>query len=218
MKELKYLNVLYISNNFTQNIAIEYLNINSQNFFITHNIKEASSILNTKKINIIFSEYNNIEYFKELRNKNNTIQIICICSLIQESHLIEGMKIELLKFLEVPFSKEELLSSLKTCIQTYDANKSNIIHLQNDYIYDYYNQVLLKNKKIVLLSKKENNFFKFMTSKANNTVSYKEIDQNIWKGSMTHDALRSVVKELRKKTYKDLIKNISGIGYRFNLI
>jgi len=34
---------------------------------------------------------------------------------------------------------------------------------------------------------------------------------------MTHDALRSLVKELRKKTYKDLIKNISGIGYRFNL-
>ena len=56
-----------------------------------------------------------------------------------------------------------------------------------------------------------------MTNKANNTVSYKEIDEYIWEGSMTHDALRSLVKELRKKTYKDLIKNISGFGYRFNL-
>jgi len=218
MKELKYLNVLYISNNFTQNIAIEYLNIKAKEFFITHDLDSATDVLNTKKIDIIFSEYNNIEYFKEIRSKNKKIQIIITSNLIKNSHLIEGIKVELLKFIQTPVTREELISTLKTCIQTYDSNKSNIINLQNDYIYDYYNQILLKNKKIVILSKKENDFFKFMTSKANNTVSYQEIDKSIWEGSMTQDALRSVVKELRKKTYKDLIKNISGIGYRFNLI
>lgn len=34
---------------------------------------------------------------------------------------------------------------------------------------------------------------------------------------MSPDALRSLVKEIRKKTYKDLIKNVSGIGYRVDL-
>lgn len=218
MKELKYLNVLYISNNFTQNIAIEYLNINAKEFFIVHDLDNAVNVLNTEKIDIIFSEYNNIEYFKEIRKENPKLQIIIATDLIESSNLIEAIKIELLMFIQTPVEKEELISSLRTCIQTYDANKSNIINLEKDYIYDYYNQVLLRNKKIVLLSKKENDFFKFMTSKANNTVSYNEIDKSIWNGSMTQDALRSVVKELRKKTYKDLIKNISGIGYRFNLI
>lgn len=218
MKELKYLNVLYISNNFTQEIAIEYLNIKAKEFFITHDLDNATEVLNTKKVDIIFSEYNNIQFFKEIRKKNKKIQIIITSDSVEDLHLIDGMKIELLKFLQTPVTREELISSLRICIQTYDSNKSNIINLQNDYIYDYYNQVLLKNKSIVLLSKKENDFFRFMTSKANNTVSYQEIDQSIWDGSMTQDALRSVVKELRKKTYKDLIKNISGIGYRFNLI
>ncbi|KAB7885804.1 winged helix-turn-helix domain-containing protein [Poseidonibacter ostreae] len=218
MKELKYLNVLYISNNFTQNIAIEYLNINAKEFFLVHDLQNAVNVLNTEKIDIIFSEYNNIEYFKEIRKENPKLQIIIATDLIESSNLIEAIKIELLMFIQTPVEKEELISSLRTCIQTYDANKSNIINLEKDYIYDYYNQVLLRNKKIVLLSKKENDFFKYMTSKANNTVSYNEIDKSIWNGSMTQDALRSVVKELRKKTYKDLIKNISGIGYRFNLI
>lgn len=218
MKELKYLNILYISNNFTQDIAIEYLNINAKEFYLTHSLENADVALDTKKIDIIFSEYNNIEYFKEIRTKNKKIQIIIASNLIENLHLIEGIKIELLKFLQVPLTKESLISTLRTCIKTFDANSSNIITLQENYIYDYYNQVLLKNKKIVLLSKKENDFFKFMTSRANNTVSYKEIDQGIWDGEMTQDALRSVVKELRKKTYKDLIKNVSGIGYRFNLI
>lgn len=217
MKELKYLNVLYISDNFTQDTAIEYLNMHAKEFFIANDLEDASYILNTKKIQIIFSEYNNIEYFKEIRKKYEKIQIIILSTSVEKSKLIKGIDIGLIKFLELPIKKDELIDSLKTCIQTYDASKSNIINLQNGYIYDYYNQILLKNEKIVLLSKKENDFFKFMTNKANNTVSYEEIDKYIWEGSMTHDALRSLVKELRKKTYKDLIKNISGIGYRFNL-
>lgn len=33
---------------------------------------------------------------------------------------------------------------------------------------------------------------------------------------MSQDALRSVVKELRKKVYKELVKNVSGVGYRLD--
>ena len=218
MKELKYLKVLYISNNFTEDIAIDYLNIKAKEFFITHDLDEASHILDTKKIDIIFSEYNDSNYFKEIRDKNQKIQIIIATNSIKKAHLVNGIQLELVKYLETPITRENLILSLKDCIHTYDSNTSNILNLKNDYIYDHYNQVLLKNEMIVLLSKKENDFFKFMTTRANNTASYEEINECIWDGSMTQDALRSVVKELRKKTYKELIKNISGIGYRFNLI
>jgi len=34
---------------------------------------------------------------------------------------------------------------------------------------------------------------------------------------MSDDAIRSVVKELRKKISKQAIKNISGIGYQVNV-
>ncbi|WP_121626374.1 winged helix-turn-helix domain-containing protein [Poseidonibacter antarcticus] len=218
MKELKYLNILYISNNFTQDIAINYLNMSAKEFYISYNLDEASDILNDKKIDIIFSEYNITEYFKDIRNKNKKVQIIIATDLIEDSHLINGIHLELVKYLQIPITREDLIFSLKDCVHLHDSNKSNILDLKNNYVYDYYNQVLLKDEKIVLLSKKENDFFKLMIKKMNNTVSYEEIDKSIWEGSMTQDALRSVVKELRKKTYKELIKNISGIGYRFNLI
>ena len=35
---------------------------------------------------------------------------------------------------------------------------------------------------------------------------------------MSRDSLRSLVKDLRKKTYKELIKNISGMGYRVDIL
>lgn len=218
MKELKYLKVLYISNNFTEDIAIDYLNIKAKEFFIAHDLEEASHILDTKRIDIIFSEYNDASYFKKIRDKNQKIQIIIATNSIKKVHLVNGIQLELVKYLETPITRENLILSLKDCIHTYDSNTSNVLNLKNDYIYDHYNQVLLKNEMIVLLSKKENDFFKFMSTRVNNTASYEEINKNIWEGSMTQDALRSVVKELRKKTYKELIKNISGIGYRFNLI
>ena len=218
MKELKYLKVLYISNNFTEDIAIDYLNIKAKEFFIAHDLEEASHILDTKRIDIIFSEYNDASYFKKIRDKNQKIQIIIATNSIKKAHLVNGIQLELVKYLETPITRENLILSLKDCIHTYDSNTSNVLNLKNDYIYDHYNQVLLKNEMIVLLSKKENDFFKFMSTRVNNTASYEEINKNIWEGSMTQDALRSVVKELRKKTYKELIKNISGIGYRFNLI
>jgi DNA-binding response OmpR family regulator len=34
---------------------------------------------------------------------------------------------------------------------------------------------------------------------------------------MSQDALRSLVKEIRKKTYKEIIKNVSGMGYRIDI-
>ena len=218
MKELKYLRILYISNNFTQNIALDYLNTNAKVLHITYNSQDANNILTTKKVDIIFSEYNDMDFIRKIRNNDTNVQFIVFTNQIKKSHLIQSIQLKYIKYLELPIKRENLISALIDCIQTSDANKSNIINLKNGYTYDYYNQILLKDKEIVLLSKKENDFFKFMSKRANETILYKEINETIWKGSMTRDALRSVVKELRKKTYKELIKNISGIGYRFNLI
>ena len=56
----------------------------------------------------------------------------------------------------------------------------------------------------------------FLLKNHDSSISYEEININVWDGSMTNDSLRSLVKELRKKIYKDLIKNVSGIGYRID--
>ncbi len=64
--------------------------------------------------------------------------------------------------------------------------------------------------------KKEILFLDFLIKNHDSSLNYEEININVWDGSMTNDSLRSLVKELRKKTYKELIKNVSGIGYRID--
>lgn len=72
--------------------------------------------------------------------------------------------------------------------------------------------------KLFNYQKKETQFLNLLIENVNRALTYEEINEKIWSGSMSQDALRSIVKELRKKVYKELIKNVSGVGYRLDLI
>ena len=66
----------------------------------------------------------------------------------------------------------------------------------------------MKNKKETLL-------MKLLCSDINKTFSYEEIEYQVWgSDSMSLSAIRSVVRDLRKKIGQDYIINISGLGYR----
>lgn len=48
-------------------------------------------------------------------------------------------------------------------------------------------------------------------------VSYEVIENYVWsEKSMSNEALRMTIKKIRAKTDVDLIKNISGVGYRLS--
>lgn len=216
MKELKYLNIGYIKNTLQSDI-INYLTTNTKNSYACVNNNEVLALLEEKNINLIIMEFN-LDFIKKIRKFDKKIQILVLTEEVKEQYLVEAIKLEYISFISKELSKNELSINLKKCIRNLDSNVSNIINLKNDFIFDSYNQTLLKNSNIVSLSKKEVTYLDFMLSNLNRVMSYDEINKNIWQGSMTNDALRSIVKELRKKVYKELIKNISGVGYRIDLI
>ena len=51
----------------------------------------------------------------------------------------------------------------------------------------------------------------------NRAVKYNEFSNYIWDAQMSEDALRAIIKELRKKISKRSIKNVSGIGYQIEV-
>ena len=76
------------------------------------------------------------------------------------------------------------------------------------------NQILL-NEEELHLNKKETMLMKLLCSDINKTFSYEEIEYQVWgSDSMSLSAIRSVVRDLRKKIGQDYVVNISGVGYR----
>lgn len=215
MKKLKYLNICY---NLQENNEkfYNYLSSYTNNLFKYDNHNELIELINTKEIHLVVTKYN-FEILKEIRSLNNQIQIIAFLDELNHTHLLEGLEIEYIKFIKSLNYANEIIDTLRNCQENIDSKKSNIIKLNNDFIYDSYNKTLFKNEQIVSLTKRENSFLYFLLKNSSKASTYEEINKEIWKNKMSPDALRSLVKEIRKKTYKDLIKNVSGIGYRVGL-
>lgn len=217
MKRLKHLNILYILKSKDSEV-LNTLQENANNLIVKKNIEEIKNVLEQSKIDIIFSEEkisNNI--LNIIRTKYKNIHIIIYTNSISKKEYFDAIMQTNIKYLTNTPNKEELENIILSVIKNIDSSSSNILYLENDFIYDKYNNTLLKDKEIISLSKKENMFLNCILENKDRAVSYEEINEKLWKGEMTHNALRSVVKEIRRKIYKNLIKNISGVGYRISI-
>ena len=197
MKELKFLNICYDTQILNTEFS-NYISSHTDNLLEYENHDELINIINTNDIHFVITRYN-FELLKQVRILNKQIQIIAILDELNHTHLLESLEIKYIKFIHN-----------LNCINDFvDA-------LKNGFIYDDYNKSLFKNNIIIPLTKKEILFLDFLIKNHDSSLNYEEININVWDGSMTNDSLRSLVKELRKKTYKELIKNVSGIGYRID--
>ena len=93
----------------------------------------------------------------------------------------------------------------------------NRIKLKEIYEYDMTSKQFFKNGEEVQMSKNEAKLFFLLVSNIEKVVSYKVIENYVWsEKSMSNEALRMTIKKIRAKTDADLIKNISGVGYKLS--
>jgi two-component system, OmpR family, response regulator VanR len=215
MNELKYLNVCYDSKENNDKFH-ELISSFTNNFFKYDNHDELIDLINTKEIHLVITKYNS-ELLKQIRLLNNEIQIITFLDELNHTHLIESLELQYVKFIQKVNCINEFIYILKDCVKNIDSKKSNIIKLKNNFIYDSYNKILFQKNEIISLTKREILFLDLLIKEDKKQLEYKQIDKEIWNNTMSQEALRSLVKEIRKKTYKELIKNVSGIGYRIDL-
>jgi two component transcriptional regulator, winged helix family len=91
------------------------------------------------------------------------------------------------------------------------------IKFKEIYEYDMKSKQLFKNGEEVQMPKNEAKLFFLLVSNIEKVVSYKVIENYVWgEKSMSNEALRMTIKKIRAKTDADLIKNISGMGYRLS--
>lgn len=89
-------------------------------------------------------------------------------------------------------------------------------HTDKNYKYDCDKKQLFYKDESIILNKKEMLFFEVLISNQNRITSYDELQDKVWQDDvMTDSALRSLVRNLRKKLPTDIIYNLSGSGYRF---
>jgi DNA-binding response OmpR family regulator len=223
MDNLKNIKILYIDDEeFIREDAVEYLN------FYCDNVYEARDGLDGlkkyKEVNpdiiitdIKMPKLNGIKMIKEIRKSDKNTKIIIATAFLETSYLIEAIELGLIKYLLKPIMEDTLLPVLKSCTEDI-LQESSIFSISGGYKFDILNETLFLNKEQVTLTKKELLFLELLIRNSKRVVKYDEFPSYVWNGYMSDDALRAIVRELRKKMSKQSIKNISGIGYQINLI
>jgi DNA-binding response OmpR family regulator len=87
--------------------------------------------------------------------------------------------------------------------------------INESVIYDIFNKTLFVEDLMVKLTKNEQLLLHLLAKNRQRAISYEEIESTIWAyEGMSMDALRSLVRMLRKKLGGNFVENVSGIGYR----
>ena len=89
--------------------------------------------------------------------------------------------------------------------------------LANGIFFNFQTQSIIKNDESYVLNKKESLLINLFIQNQGRIITYEEIEYHIWNKEWTTAALKSLIRDLRKKTFKNIIKNYSGIGYKLEL-
>lgn len=221
---LKSLNVLYIEkDDYTREYISDALEFMSMNVTSTKCGDEAYSLYLKNKPDILVSDievpildkYNLVE---KIRQNDNNIQIIITSEITSTEHFLKAVELNLVKYLLKPISLSNLKSALTICINNIENKWEESIKYFNDQ--DFYNlseQRLVVNRETIKLDYHERGFLELLLKHNDRTLTYMEIEREIWDNNMSSAAIRSLVRNLRKKLPANTIENLSKIGYKINI-
>jgi len=218
---LKPLTILYIEDEFLirQN-AVEYLSRYCTKVYEARDGLEGLEVYNKYKPDIVISDINmprlnGLAFAAKVREQDKTTPIIIATAHTETAYLLQAVELQLIKYIVKPITAEKLNTALSLACDALDTSYIHSILLNQNTHYDTLNKTLLIENKLVKLTHNELLFFDFLIKNRQRSITYKEIENLIWAyEGMSMDALRSLVRGLRKKLIGNFIENVSGIGYR----
>ena len=87
------------------------------------------------------------------------------------------------------------------------------IYFNKDLSFDYESKKLYIENEEILLKPYEYKVLKLLVDNKNEIVKIEDF-QSLWEKEMTRFSLRNYIKQIRDKTYPELIVNSSNVGYK----
>ena len=217
LNRVKNLTILCVEDN----LGVRKRLVNTLNFYFKTVIEasdgsEAYSKYEISKLDAIITDIDmpnmdGIELAKKIRRENKNIPIIILTAYSNEEYLLELINLKINHFILKPINAQKLEFALKEVfgeINTIKIDEALHVNLNSMEIVDSGIATKITNRERLFLKLLDNN-------KANITT-YQNIQDYVWQNDiMSQTALKTFIKVLRKKFPKEVIENISGVGYRF---
>jgi DNA-binding response OmpR family regulator len=151
-----------------------------------------------------------IEMIKKIREEDILIPIILLTAHNSEEYLMELINLQVQHFILKPINAQNLEEALSNALK---GKYRGIVKIKTDIFLDIDRLLLQAKGKNISLSPREVKFLTLISNKA--VVSYNKIEEELWQGKeMSSGALKSFVRDLRKKLPQEMIENIAQVGYK----
>ncbi len=202
--------------------AILYLSRFFANVLEAKDGVEALEIYHDNRPDIIIADIQmprmgGLEFARQIRLTDTSTPIIIATAHTQTDYLLQAVELQLIKYIIKPITSSKLKEAL-TLAHAHLRKHNQIIMITQNSHYDPLNKALFIDNNPIKLTKNELLLLDLLIKNHQRAVSYQEIENTIWQESaMSMDALRTLMRALRKKLSENCIENISGIGYRLHI-
>ena len=160
------------------------------------------------------------DLLRTLRENGDTTPTIFVTSLNDIEDVSKGFESGADDYLKKPFELAELLLRIKNIQKrSFTQQRSTIIHIDETITFDIDTELLYTGEESVSLPQKELKLLKHFLKHPNEIITFDSLNEVLWDYDETpsSESLRAHVKNLRKHLNKDMIQNLRGLGYRFEM-
>jgi DNA-binding response OmpR family regulator len=183
------------------------------NFFTASSAEEASEIYKNEKIDLLIVDIelpkaSGIDFIKRIREADENIPIAIISAYTKTDYLLDSIELNLDKYIVKPFTTKKMYDLLKRFEEDFLSKRKK--RLFKDLYIDIESSRVIYGDDSFELTQKELSFLDILATKK--FISYDEIDM-MWSDPPTYDAVRSFIKNLRKKLPIEIFHNRQNLGY-----
>ena len=163
-------------------------------------------------------KFDGITMAKKIREHSKSTQIIITTAYTDQDYLLKAINLHLVKYITKPLSISKLNEALSDCEEYMDSSENIKKEFSATCYYDLYTKELVADNEIIKLSKNERELLELLIKNHPSTVSYEAIEQYVYNFESSKNAIKLLIKALRKKVGQEVIINVSGLGYKINLL
>lgn len=156
-----------------------------------------------------------VEFATLIRKSDNKTRIVISTAYTNKEFMLQAIELDLTRYLVKPLTNEDLVQAFEKCWR--ELEDTHTVTLAEGYRYNRTKASLFRDDEEIVLRHKELKILEYLIEHEEEVVRYEWLEEHIWENDvMSRDAIRSQIRNLRKKLELDFIENISGVGYRFS--
>ncbi|WP_331775494.1 response regulator transcription factor [Sulfurospirillum sp. 1612] len=218
LEKLSKYSVLYAEDEagIRQNVA-EMLSLFFKEVYLAKDGMEAYELFVEKSPDLVITDIkmpilDGIELTKKIREQDSKAQILILSAYTEVDYMLAAVELSLVRYIVKPITETKLVDALNKFLESKES--SGMIEFHDGWFYDTHKKQIIHEDQVFELTKKEVKFLELIFER-DSVITYEEIERELWEDEyMSLNALRLMMKNLRKKLPKGSLRNIQSVGYK----